>query len=224
MDSGRYLFLGYPLSSTSPTPPAIPPIQYDPFMTIEKDGANVTRLLFTSHTGTHMDAPLHVISGGFSITDLNPEDYIFNSPLVIDLSMPDSAVVQPEQLEPFVADAQEADLLLFRFGYGSVREQDPSRYSTKSPGFGVSSAEFLIRKFPNMRGIGMDVPSLSCIEHLETTFDAHQILLSGNERRFIVIEDMYLDQDLSELKMVIVSPLMVENLDGAPVTVIGVLA
>lgn len=223
MAQTKYIFLGFPQRIDAPSPPAIPAIKLGPFLTIDEDGANVTMMNLTSHTGTHMDVPFHVIEGGLTITDLEAGDFVFENPVVIDLPMVDTQVVQPDDLEPFVQAGQEADLLLMRFGYGPVRRANPDRYSVKSPGFGVASAEYLRQRFPRLRGLGMDVPSLSCIEYLDETMAAHHILLGGEGRRFIIIEDMNLDQDLTRLMKVIVAPLMVEGLDGAPVNVIGEL-
>lgn len=219
----KYIFLGFPQRMNAPSPPAIPSIELSPFLTIDTDGANVTLMKLTSHTGTHMDAPYHVIANGLTISDLEPGDYVFERPYVIDLPLEDMEIVQPEDLEPFIAGGQEADLLLVRFGYGPVRRADPDRYSIKSPGFGVESADYLRQSFPRLRGLGMDVPSLSCIEYLDETMAAHHVLLGGEGRRFIVIEDLNLEQDLTGLSKVIVAPLMVENMDGAPVNVIGEL-
>jgi kynurenine formamidase len=221
MAQTQYIFLGFPQREDAPSPPAIPTIERSPFLTIKEDGANVTMMRLTSHTGTHMDAPFHVIAGGLTISDLDPGDFVFEKPYVIDLPLQDATVVQPKDLDPFIEGGQEADLLLVRFGYGPIRRADPDRYSMKSPGFGVDSAAYMRRRFPRLRGLGMDVPSLSCIEYLEETMAAHHELLGGEGRRFIVIEDLNLEQDLSGLSRVIVAPLMVENMDGAPVTVIG---
>ncbi|MDO9528340.1 MAG: hypothetical protein Q7J27_04180 [Syntrophales bacterium] len=51
---------------------------------------------------------------------------------------------------------------------------------------------------------------------------SHHELLCGKDRRFLVIEDMNLDYDLSGLKKVIVAPLLVEKTDSAPCTIIGI--
>jgi arylformamidase len=220
--SKKYAFLGYPLSAQTPTPPAIPAPAFSPFMALEKDGANVTMMQFASHTGTHLDVPKHVVAGAASLSDLQPVDFIFESPLVIDLPLEDAAVVQADDLTPFVTAGQEADFLLFRFGYGEIREKDPERFTTKSPGFGVESARFLRDNFPAMRGMGMDVPSLSCIEYLDETMAAHNVLLEGPGKHFIIVEDMKLDLDLHGLTQVIVAPLLAADLDGGPCTVIGI--
>jgi len=221
--AGKYLFLGFPLTPVSPSPPAIPAIKLSPFLTIEKDEACVTLMELTSHTGTHLDTPGHVIEDGLRLTDFEVEDFVFNHPLVIDLPLGDGTVVQPEHLEPFVEQGQDADMLLVRFGFGRVRRSEPARFSKRSPGFGVESAQFLRDRFPGLRALGMDVPSLSCIEHLDMTFKAHHVLLGGPGRKFLVIEDMDLEKDLSGLKQVFVAPLLVERIDGAPCTVLGIL-
>ena len=219
----KTIYLSFPLRSDAPSPPAIPTIELSPFLTIAEDGANVTKMTLTSHTGTHLDTPRHVFSNGLTLTDLEPADFIFDRPAVIDLPMGDAEVVQPEHLQPFVEHCREADFLLFRFEYADIRREDKERFSVKSPGFGVESARFLRQEFPAMRGMGMDVPSLSCIEHLDETMAAHHELLGGEGRRFIVVEDMDLEHDLENLKKVIVAPLLVEGIDGGPVTVMGVV-
>jgi kynurenine formamidase len=219
----KAIYLSFPLRSDAPSPPAIPTIELSPFLTLAEDGANVTKMILTSHTGTHLDTPRHVIEAGLTLTDLDPGDFIFHKPGVIDLPMKDAEIVQPVDLHSFVESHQESDFLLFRFGYADVRRKDKQRFSIKSPGFGIESAKFLRDEFPALRGMGMDVPSLSCIEYLDETMAAHHELLGGEGRRFIVVEDMNLEYDLTNLKQIIVAPLLVEAIDGAPVTVYGIL-
>jgi arylformamidase len=218
----KIIFLNFPLSADDPTPPAIPRPEFTPFMSLAKgEGANVTTIKIVSHTGTHVDAPCHVIKDGITITDFQAKEFIFDHPVVFDLALKDEQIVMPEDLSPFVKLGKNADLLLFRFGYGSVRHSDPRRYSQKSPGFGVESAEFLLQNFPKMTCVGMDVPSLACIASLDTTMKAHNVLLAGNDGRFLVVEDMNLDQDLSDLHRVILAPWLIKNLDGGPATIFG---
>jgi kynurenine formamidase len=217
------VFLGYPLHPDSPNPPAIPPIQLSPFLSLEKgDGANVTMIKAASHTGTHLDVPVHVAAGGLALNDFRADEFIFTHPVVIDLHLADGQVVQPADLAPLLPMAKEADLLLCRFGYGNVRKTDPGRYSAKCPGFGVESARYILNELPSLRALGMDVPSLSCIAYLEQTMPAHNVLLEGLGRRFMVIEDMKLDDDLSGLTDVVVAPWWIAGLDGGPCTVFGI--
>lgn len=217
-----YIFLSYPLSPEGPNPPAIPAMELAPFMSLAKgDDANVTSIKVVSHTGTHVDAPCHVIADGITITDFGANEFIFHHPIVFDTPLQDDELVIPEHLQSLVEIGQDADLILFRFGYGAIRKAEPSRYSAHCPGFGVESAQFLRDNFPKLRAIGMDVPSLSCIHYLDMTMRAHHVLLAGTGRRFLIIEDMYLGQDLSQLSQVIVAPWYIKNLDGGPALVFG---
>jgi arylformamidase len=218
----KVIFLNFPLSANGPNPPAIPKPEFTPFMSLSKgEDANVTRINVVSHTGTHVDAPSHVIEDGITITDFTADDLFFNHPMVFDLSLQDEQIVMPEHLFPFVEKGRDADLILFRFSYGKIRSADPLRYSQKSPGFGIESANFLLKNFPTMRCVGMDVPSLACISALDKTMKAHNVLLAGNIGRFLVIEDMNLDQDLVGLKRVILAPWFNKDLDGGPATIFG---
>ena len=218
----RLIFLGYPLQVDTPTPPAIPAIELAPLLSLDKgDDANVTIIRAASHTGTHVDAPSHVEPQGITISDFRPDELIFQHPVVVDLTLADCQVVQPGDLEPFLAEMKRADLLLFRFGYGEIRQADPARYSSQCPGFGVESAQFIRDHLPGLRAIGMDVPSLACIAELDRTMAAHNVLLGGQGRRFLVIEDMKLDEDLSTLEEVILAPWWIRGLDGGPCLVIG---
>lgn len=220
--SSDYVFLSHPLSMDTPTPPAIPKMELSPFLSLDRgDEANVTLVKVVTHTGTHVDAPRHVAPRGLALSDFLPGELVFDRPVVFDLPLADDVLVMPSHLESLARQRSDADLVMFRFGYGAVRASDPKRFASHCPGFGVESAEFLLQKFPRMRALGMDVPSLSCIRFLDRTMRAHNVLLEGEGRRFLVIEDMNLDQDLDGLAAVILAPLWIKDADGGPATILG---
>jgi kynurenine formamidase len=219
----KYVWLSFPLGLDDPRPPAIPAPELTPFLSIENDGANVQILRLASHTGTHVDSPLHVAAEGIPITDYRPEEFIFTRPAVVDLAVGDSEVVVPEHLEPLKDAMSGADIVLFRFGWGGIRKAEPERFIFRSPGFGVESARWIRESLPKLRAIGMDVPSLACIARLEETMAAHNELLAGQGNRFLAIEDMDLDKDLSDLREVRISPWLVSGMDSGPCSVVGVV-
>ena len=92
------------------------------------------------------------------------------------------------------------------------------------PGFGVESARWLRQTCPNLRAMGLDVPSVAVIAYLESTMPAHNELLAGEGRRFLIIEEMNLDQDLTELVEVRLNPWLVQGMDSGPCSIVGVLA
>jgi arylformamidase len=218
----KYVYLSFPLSLTDPRPPAIPAPELAPLYTIAKDGAGVHTLKVASHTGTHVDAPCHVIEGGVPITAFAPEELIFTRPVVVELRAGDDEVVLPELFQPHAPALQHADLALLRFGYGAVRRTEPLRFSQHCPGLGVEAARWLRLNFPNLRALGMDVPSLACIAHLDQTMAAHNELLGGAGCRFLVIEDMDLNHDLNGLDEVRLCPWLVQGMDSSPCNIVGV--
>jgi len=217
----HYIWLSHPLGLKDPRPPAIPPPRLSEFLTVAKDGASVHVLRVASHTGTHVDAPRHVVEDGLAITDFAPEEFVFTHPVVIDLPLWDCEIVMPEHLAPHAERLGKADLALFRFNYARVRVMEPKRFSERSPGFGVESARWLRGACPGLRAVGMDVPSLACIAHLDRTMAAHNELLGGERRRFLVIEDMDLGRDLWGMNEVRLSPWLVKGMDSAPCSVVG---
>ena len=66
-----------------PNPPGNPHPQFQPFYTLEKDIANLTLLPMGSHTGTHVDAPLHFISNGNSV-DKVPLEKLTGEAIILD--------------------------------------------------------------------------------------------------------------------------------------------
>ena len=56
--------------------PFDPPPRLEPHLTIAHAGVNVLRLSFGTHTGTHMDAPHHMLVGGKSIDQYELERFV----------------------------------------------------------------------------------------------------------------------------------------------------
>jgi kynurenine formamidase len=211
------------LAIDGPRPPAIPAPELSDFFTVAKDGASVQILKLASHTGTHLDTPCHVIEGGVQITEYSPQELIFTQPVVVDLELSDTEIVQRQHLEPHAQALQQADMAIFRFGYGQIRKNDPQRFSSQCPGFGIESARWLRQTCPQLRAMGMDVPSVATIAHIESTMKAHNVLLEGQGRRLLIIEEMNIDRDLTALREVRINPWLVQGMDSGPCSIVGIL-
>ena len=219
----KYLELSHRLNSRTPLPPGVPPYEFDHHASMKRgDASNLFMLHFSNHTGTHIDAPWHFVDSGIPISDFRLEEFVFERPACIDLSFQDGQLIEVAHLKPHVELIRQADLLLIRTGYAKVRKVDPQRYTWQSPGLSSRAAEYLVENFPHLPAIGLDTVSLACMQHLEDGLEAHRILLRGEGRRFLIIEDMNLDFDLSRLQQVIALPLFIEGIDSAPCTVMGV--
>jgi arylformamidase len=73
-----------PVSNELPTWPGDPGIQIDEVRILSKDGANVSGLCFSAHTGTHVDAPAHFIEGAAKVESL-PLDALIGEAEVIEV-------------------------------------------------------------------------------------------------------------------------------------------
>jgi len=110
------------------------------------------------------------------------------------------------------------DMLVIKTGFCRLREKDI--YWKKNPGFTPGLATFLRERFPHLRVFGFDLISLSSFAHMEAGHEAHKAFLD-HPNPILLLEDMDLSiiDNNVKLKQVIVSPLVVEDADGAPCTV-----
>ncbi|MBN1918271.1 MAG: cyclase family protein [Verrucomicrobia bacterium] len=223
MDDKRWILLSYSLEESSPLPPGIPPMSRTARSSLAAgDDSNVVDIFFCNHSGTHVDAPLHFAADGKCITEFDINEFRFRRPLVLDLPVPEDLLVRPEHLEPHETAIRGCDLLLLRTGFSSVRRTDPERYRLHGPGLSEAAARYIAGSFPELRAIGLDSISLASMDRLDEGIRAHQVLLGG-ARRFLIVEDMNLDLDLSGLIEVMVLPFMIAGIDGSPCTVVGVV-
>lgn len=225
-EGGKYLVyveLSHRLNERTPLPPGVPPIEVRHHSSMQRgDPSNLFVLTFSNHTGTHVDAPWHFVADGLRPSDFDIGEFVFDHPFCLDLSLGDGETIQATHLQPQADRISRCDLLLLRTGYARIRQSDPDRYRLRSPGMSVDGAHFLARNFPRLRAVGLDTVSLACMQHLEEGMEAHRILLSGKGRRFLIIEDMNLEVNLTLLRRVIALPLFVEEVDASPCTVIGI--
>lgn len=69
----RMLFdLSHPIHPGMPGYPGDPEVRFGPGLELAVDGANVATLQLGTHTGTHLDAPAHVVAGGRTVDQLEP--------------------------------------------------------------------------------------------------------------------------------------------------------
>ncbi len=218
--------LSYPLGPSTPTfdgeaAPAFEPV----VLTARGEPGNVHRFSTVNHMSTHLDAPWHFNHEGLRLTDLGPEWFVYSRPVLIDLPAADATLITPDDLAPFTEAAAGADLLLIRTGFGRCRATDPQRWGSRNPAFRPDAAEWFMA-LHDLRAVGMDVPSALCPLHLEDGIEFHRNMLGRRrEDRFVlIVEDVRIDDDLTTGDLtngVVVAPLLLEDLDGAPATVIA---
>ena len=68
--------LSIELDNNTPVFPGDAPLEIKKRSTIEKDGVNVLSLNFHSHSGTHVDAPYHMLVNGKKLDDFPISHFI----------------------------------------------------------------------------------------------------------------------------------------------------
>src|SRR5690242_5609802 len=90
-----------PISNAMPVWPGDPPVQLKAKSHPSRDRTHTVRLTaieMGSHTGTHMDAPFHMIERGRTLSDI-PLDTLVGTATVVEI--PSARSVGRAQLEPF---------------------------------------------------------------------------------------------------------------------------
>jgi arylformamidase len=227
-----FTLLSYPLGPQTPTYGKNPPVAVTPVSQIATPPVAIWFVLETiHHNGTHIDAPYHFNERGKRLTDLDINELIFTRPVVLDIPKKEGELITSGDFQHQRESIAQADLLLIRTRWAAAcRSSDPLRYGGQAPGFAASAGWYCIEKLPRVRAIAMDLPSAASPateRGNEDGLEFHRIVLGayGNphDRSILLIEDTRIEPTLqtSQLQQVIVAPLWLEDLDGAPVTILA---
>jgi kynurenine formamidase len=186
---------------------------------IKGDSCNTINLAFPNHSGTHIDFPYHFNPEGKTINDYPAEYWQFDQVKMADLTgkVGDGQIISPELFNDL--ENSDIDLLLIKTGYGEYRGTD--RYTITPPGLSADLAPYFRQKYPKLRCVGMDLISVSSYSNREEGRKAHHAFLNPYKSEpILLIEDMKLNVD-GPFNTVIVAPLLIDNADGAPCTVLA---
>ncbi|MDM7918262.1 MAG: cyclase family protein, partial [Methanosarcina sp.] len=194
--------------------------------TIEKDGCAVSRLSFGSHTGTHVDAPSHVLKNGLSVDSLNLEN-LMGWAVVLDFSLRKGAL-KDSILDKAYSDlkiAESVSILLLKTK-SSFHWENDSRVSGLQAGesnkgieleeppensvyLDSGAADWIVRK--GFKTVGIDSFSVDSLS--SENLPAHYTLLSNNVN---IVECLDLSLADAGIYFFLCLPLKIEGCDGAP--------
>jgi len=180
--------------------------------------SNSHNLEMNNHLGSHVDFPYHFINNGKTLSDYEATDWVFNSPLIIDLECFPGDKITKESIIDKIQFEIEPDLVLINTGFERFRNS--ITYWESSPIFTEELCNYLIKKFKNLKAVGFDSISLSSLNDREQGRKAHKVLLSNDVRIF---EDLRLSlvEKSMKIKKVIALPLLIEGIDGSPLSIIA---
>ena len=224
MINGKWIWMSHVLDETTPAYANGNGLQIIPDkQIINGDSCNTSLIKMPCHLGSHVDAPKHFIADGLPIHTYAPEEWIFNFPYIIDVSVVDkSRLLLPACLKSIpqnlIVKNQSIDFLFIKTGFSAYRSK--SVYWEKGPGLSLALSRAIVELFPNIKGIGMDFISVSSLKYRDEGRNTHRFLLGKGVRLFedLTLENLNKNMTLSQI---IALPLRVSELDGAPCTVMG---
>jgi arylformamidase len=196
------------LSAATPTYPGDPGIEIDQLLSLENgDHANVSTIRFGAHSGTHVDAPAHFVSGGAHVEFLQLETLIGEVQVV---EVPDAVEMIDEA---FIENNLQPDAtrVLFKTRNSSYWGQSHASFRSDYTSLDPGAARKLVGL--GVRLVGIDY--LSVERFGSDTFETHHVLLSQG---VVIVEGLDLRKVSAGVYELICLPLKLSggSGDGAP--------
>lgn len=199
-----FIDLTHKIENNMPVYPGTANVEIQSANIIEKDGFREKVISFCSHTGTHMDAPSHMLEQGKNLDDYNCSKFIGKALLV--------NIENEKNIKDYADQLEVVDFVVFRTGWSKYWGK--KKYFQNYPCINIKTTDYLTGF--NLKGIGFDTIS---IDPIDSKFENHYIVF---ENDMIIIENLTnLDQINEDIFELIVMPLNIKEADGSPIRAIG---
>ncbi len=166
--------ISLPLRNGMVTYPGDAPYEEYAYKTHERDGLHITRVLMETHTGTHFDAPFHMIPNGKKVSDY-PLSRFMGRATVVEC---DTSPIGPQNIPE-----RHQDFILFK-------TLNSRRYDTFHTDFAHLSPEAAGKLVDDgTKLVGVDYLSVDAFR--SPGFEVHRILMKAD---ILIIEGLVLDQ------------------------------
>jgi len=203
--------LTHPITAGMPVFPGTEPPRITTACTVEEHGFLEKKISMYSHTGTHIDAPAHLLSGASTLDMFSVEKY-FGTALIYRHAIPEKRIAV-DHLLPLTDRLWFADFLLIATGWDRYWEQE--QYFADFPVLDQAAAHWLVQ-FP-LKGIGLDVISADTVDSHELVI--HHTLLGAG---LVIIENLTgLTSIPGDCCTFYCFPLYLPEADGSPVRAVA---
>ncbi|MDD4278448.1 MAG: cyclase family protein [Candidatus Sumerlaeales bacterium] len=182
--------------------------------TLEKDGFAEAKLTMFSHTGTHIDAPAHMLPGAPTLDELPAEHYVGRAAVLDFSQLGHNGVITLDELKKEEPVISACDFVIFKTGWSAYWGRP--EYFGAFPVIHADGAQWLTQF--GLKGIGVDAISIDPVDTVD--YPVHKILLAKNT---ISIENLTnLDALVERFFTLSVLPLKMVKADGSPVRAIAI--
>ncbi len=201
---------------TLPIVSGVKGVSIDQAKTLDKDGWNATTLHLYSHSGTHMDAPVHFEVNDQTIDQLSVARFISEAWVVNLTHIKPKESITVAHLGTIAEKVEEGQSLLLHTGWS--KKLGTEEYRDALPRISTELAHWLGEKKVNI--LGVEPPSVADVNNIKEVTEVHTILMKND---IIIVEGLTNLEALSQPKVTLVAlPLKVENGDGAPARIIAI--
>jgi len=205
--------LSHKIEDEMPVYPGTPEVSVQQVSEIKQQGYAEKRISFSSHTGTHIDAPAHMIQSGKHL-DCFPISKFIGYACLIPFSQTDIAGQSKyKYLKRFENLIKESEFVILNTKWSQY--WNSSTYFNNFPALDKTTAEYLA-SFP-LKGVGIDTASVDKSD--SEFFDAHHSLLKNE---ILIVENLCRLNKIPWEKFIFSAlPLYIGQADGAPVRAIA---
>ena len=150
----EFVELSHPFGHDMPTVPGYDDMRMWRAVTHAKHGVMSHKVRMQMHTGTHINAPIHLIQGGDGVGDLDLQHF-FGGGVVIDLLKNEWESISADDLAGAAQQIQAEDIVIINTGWHK-KFSDSQEYFGCAPGLSQDAAEFLIEH--QVKLLGVDTP------------------------------------------------------------------
>ena len=179
------------------------------YKTLAKDGVNLSVITLGSHTGTHVDAPVHFVKGGTALDRLPVESFVGEAVVLDFSSKPAGSAITASDLRANSSAVRPGDIVLLFTGLS--RRWNDRRARRKYTYLAEDGARWLVRR--RVKAVGIDYLSVerygakSPVTHFALLSHGVPIIESLNSRL----------SDLVGSRVILFClPIKVGGCDGAP--------
>ena len=208
----KIIDLTHTISAHMPVYPGTEPPVLTTGCSIEDNGFLEKKITLYSHTGTHMDAPAHMIKASKTLDQLSI-DHFYGKAALVDVSDSRGPIIDIEDLASHEEILTQNEFLLINTGWS--HRWGTSEYFSGYPVLSMEAAKWLSRL--KLKGIGVD--TISVDETNSNTFPIHNILLKNDT---VIIENLKNLDLIPDIAFIFSCfPLKFEEADGSPVRAVA---
>ena len=212
----RVIDLTHPMTPDMPVYPGTEPPLFETGTTIAADGFAEKKLTLFSHTGTHLDAPAHILEHAPDLDALDAARFVGPSRLLDLRELADPARISAADIRPHLNALRGLSFALLRTGW--ERHWGQPSYFEGFPVLDEEAAGLLADA--GLSGVGVDAVSVDAISEPEV-FPVHRIFFG---RSMVVVENLTNLGALPDGEFLFSAlPLRIASGDGSPVRAVALV-